>query len=305
MQRNQLHVDKLLSNVSIKYSNPEFIHSKVFPMLPVGKETDKIRIYTRNIKIQETDRADKGKAREASFEMSNSSYSLEKHALKEYVSDDEVALNDMGDLRADTVEYLSDHIQLRKEKSFADLFSTKANWSNNVSLAATQQFNSNTVTSNPVPIFDTAASVVMKQSGFKANNAIIPHDSFISIKNHTSILDRVKYTSSEISEPMIASLLGVGELQVPAAQYDSAAEGLAESLSDLYSDNAWVGYTAKRPGLRQASAGYMLQQKGREGQYVRRWKDEERDCEAIEVNSKHLFKLVATLCGYLIVDTQA
>lgn len=304
--RNQLHVDKLLTNVSLKYSNPDFIHEKIFPMLPVGKSTDKVRTYTRNIKLQETARSEKAKSREASFEFSSTSYSLEHHALKDYIGEDEKEDNDLGDLRADVTEYLSDHIGLRKESDFAGLFATSGNWSNNVSLSAAQQFSLNTISSSPIPIFDTATSVVLKQSGMKANKAILPHDAFISCKNHTSVIDRLKYTSSEVSAVMIASLLGVGELHVPAGQVDSAAGGLAESLSDLYSDNAWVGHVAARPGIRQVSAGYMLQRKGRGGMYVKRWIDEERDsAEAIEVNCKYQFRIVMSLAGYLIKDTQA
>lgn len=303
--RSQLHVDKLLSNVSMKYSNPEFIHDKIFPMLPVGKSTDRIRVYDRNIKLQETQRSEKAKAREATFEMSYTSYSLEHHALKDYIGEDEAADNDVGDLRSDVTEYLTDHVMLRKEYDFAQLFATSGNWSNNVSLSAAQQWSSNTTTSNPIPIMDTAATTVLKQSGFKPNKAIVPHDAMVSAKNHTSVLDRVKYTSSEITESMLASLFGVGQLHSPAGQYDTTAEGLAESLSDLYADNVWVGYAAPRPGLRQVSAGYMLQRSGRQGLYVRRWIDDERDAaEAIEVNCKYQFRIIMSLAGYLIKDTQ-
>ena len=297
--RSQLHVDKLLTNVSMKYQNQEHIHDKVFPMLPVAKSTDKIRVYVRNQRLQETQRSEKAKARETSFEMSFSSYSLEHHALKDYIGQDEMSDNDVGDLRADVVEDLDDKISLRKEYDFAQLFATSGNWSNNVSLAAA--YTSNTTTTNPIPDFDSAASTVLKQSGMKANKAIIPQDGFIAIKNHTSVIDRLKYTSSEVDKVKVAALLGVGELHVPAAQYDSSAEGIAESLSDMYAANAWVGYAAPRAGLRQVSAGYMLQKKGQEGKYVRRWIDEERDeAEAIEVNCKYQFKIIASLGGYLI-----
>lgn len=301
--RNQLHIDKLLSNVSGKYSNAEYIHDKIFPMLPVSKSTDKIRLYTRNIRLQETLRSEKARARQFSFEMSNTAYSLEHHALKDYIGQDEMEDNDVGDLRADVTENLTDAILLRKENDFAALFATSSNWSNNLTLAAANAWSANTTVSNPIPVMDTAAGVVLKQSGKKVNVGIIPHDGFIAAKNHVSVIDRVKFTSQVVDKDVIASLFGLPELHVPAAQVDSSAEGIAESLGDMYVNNAWVGYRAPSPGLKQVSAGYMLQRKGQGGLFVRRWIDEERDmAQAVEVNCKYQFRIIMSLAGFLIKD---
>lgn len=300
--RNQIHVDKLLSNMSLKYQSPAYIHDRVFPALPVKNRSDLYRIYVRHFRLVETNRAEKGLAREASFEYTSGSYQLEKHALKDYVSEDEQENNDIGDLRADTVEFLMDKILLRREVSCANLF-TSTNWSNNVSLAAANAFSANTTVSNPIPVFDTANSTVLKQSGMKPNFGILPLDGFIAAKNHTSIAERVKYVSKDITKEMLAGLFDIPELLVPAAQRDTAAEGVTESLSNVWPDHAFVGFKALSPGLRQVSAGYMLTKKGVAGTFVRRWNDEEReDAEAIEVNSNHQFKVVASLAGYLIKD---
>lgn len=296
--RSQLHVDGLLGNVSAKYRNNDYIAMEVFPKLSVKKSSDLIRIYERNFRLPETSRAHRGEAREESFNVSNTSYQLERHALKDLVADNDAENYDLADLRADTVEDLTDKILRRVEKSVADLFTT-TNWSLNVSLAATAAWNQNTTVSDPVPVWDTGATTVILNSGKKPNYGIIPREAFIAAKNHTSVLDRIKYTSGKMTLEMLAGLLDVEKLLQPLASIDSAAEGVASSIAAIYGDVAWLGYRTPSAGQRQATAGYMVM---KPKPLVKRYREEARDGEWIEVNMEYQAKIVSSLSGYLIKD---
>ena len=293
-----IHVDKLLSNISVKYRTTELIADRVFPMVPVQKDSDLYRIYTRQFRLPETRRANRGLANEHQFEVTTSSYLLEQHALKDYVSDDDAMNYDISDLRADTVEELTDTILRRMEKSVADLFTT-TNWSLNVSLAAANAWNANTTVSNPIPVMDTAATTVINESGFKPNFGILPRDGFVAAKNHVSVLDRTKYVSSEMTPAMLAGLFDLPELLIANGAYDTAAEGQAASIQQFYGDVAFVGYKPARPSPKAPSSGYIFMQNV---PAVRRWRVEERKSEAIEVEKKYQAKVVASLSGYLIKD---
>lgn len=293
-QVNQLHVNQLLSNVSLKYSNAEYIWDKVFPKVPVVKESDLYRIYERNFRIPETKRASKGVAREFQFEVSSAAYVLETHALKDYVGDDESDNYDQGSLDVDTTENLTDAIMRRIEDSVSKLFTTTS-WSLNVSL--TTAWTSNTTTTNPIPYYDTAASTIIANSGYAPNYAILPRDGFVAVKNHVSVLDRVKYTSTEISQNMIASLIGVPELLVPNAVKDTSAEGATTVLANFYGDISFMGWKPSSPGLKTPSCGYTFMKSQAP---VRKWRVDERKANAIEVEYKFVPKVVASLTGYLI-----
>lgn len=296
--KSQLHVNQLLSNVSVKYQNSEYIWDKVFPQVPVIKDTDLYRVYDRNFKVPETKRAAKGVAREFQFEVSTSTYALEQHALKDYVGVDEAENYDQGSLQVDTTENLTDAIYRRIELSVANLFTTTS-WSLNVSLAAANAWTANTTVSDPVPIVDTATSTVIANSGKTTNFMILPRDGYIAAKNHVSILDRVKYTSAEVSTAMLAGLFSVPELLVPTAVQDTAAEGVAASISAMWGDVAFLGWKPSSPGLKTPSCGYtFLKSTPR----VRSWFDDERNANAIEVEIKFQPKVVASLTGYLIKD---
>ena len=292
------HVDQLLSNVSVKYKPTGLIASSVFPEVQVKKDSDLFRQYTRNFRIPDTRRANKGVAHEHQFAVANGSYVLETHALKDYVSDDDEDNYDINSLKADTVEELTDKIMLRMEKSVADLFTT-TNWSQNVSLAAGSDFASNTTTSNPIPVFDTASTTIINNGGVTPNFGVIPRAAFTAIKNHVSILDRVKYTSQEMTVEMLAGLFDLEQILVANAAYDTAAEGVTSSISPLWGDICFVGYKPASASPLKPSAGYIFK---KATPPVKRWRVEEREAEAIEVTMKYQAKVVASLAGYLIKD---
>lgn len=294
--RNQLHVNQLLSNVSVQYKNSDYKWDKLFPQVSVKKDSDLYRVYERNFRMPESNRSPGGVAREFTFDVSNSSYVLEQHALKDYVPVDDAENYDMGGLEVDTTEILTDAIYRRVEKSVADLF-VAANWSLGVSLAAAAAWSQNTTVSDPVPVFDTAATTIIANSGQTPNCALMPRNVFTAVKNHISVLDRVKYTSSELGENMVAALIGAQELHVATAVQDTAAEGAAASVSNFYGNIAWLGYKAGSPGLKQASAGYVFM---KDMPRVRSWFDNERNAMAIEVEVKYQAKVIASLTGYFI-----
>lgn len=294
----QIHVDTLLSNVSAKYRNVDYIAMEIFPVLPVKKTSDLYRVYDRNFKLPETARANRGVAREHEFEVSTASYKLDWHALKSYVSDQDKDNYDLADLLAETTEELTDVVLRRVEKSTADLF-TSTNWSLGVSLASGANFNSNTTTTNPIPVFDTGASTIVANSGKMPNYGFVPRDAFVAIKNHVSVLDRTKYVSAEMDVKMIQALLGLKQLLVPLASIDTAAPGQAASISNIYPDVGFLGWKPDSPGPLTPSAGYMLK---KNRSVVKRWRDEERESDVVEVNMEFQPKIVSSLCGYLIKD---
>lgn len=299
--RSQLHVDQLLSNLAVKYSNNNIIHDKVAPMVPVRKQSDLYRTYTRNWQIPETSRAIGGLANEHVFDVGTASYSLLKHALKAYVADTAAENYDITDLRADLTMDLVEKIMMKKELDCAALF-TSTSWSLGTSLAAADTWV--TGTARPIDLFDTAAATVVGNSGVMPNFGIIPLDSYNALKNHTTVVDRVKYTSRELSPAILGGLLGISELLVPNMYYDSglygasAASGAVQSV--WKSDFAFLGYKPSSPGFFQLSSVYRFE---RNKPMVRRWREEEREADAIEVDVEYSFKVVASLTGYYINNT--
>lgn len=295
---NKLHTDKLLSEISVKYSNSEYIADRVAPSVVVKKSSDLYRVYDKHYRLPDTLRAVGGLSRENDFDVSTASYSLQFHGLKQYVADIAAENYDMFDLKVDAVEELTERMMLRKEKLVADLFTTTG-WSQGESLAAAGLWTLATTAANPISSFDTGTSVIQANSGVMPNYAIIPRDSFVACKNNSNILDRVKYTSREINVNIIGGLLGISEILVPNNQIDTALEGASATAeaSVWTNDFVFMGYKPPRPSPNAVSSVYMFK---KNRPLVKRWRDEEREAEAIELNMEIQPKIIASLTGYYI-----
>jgi len=296
--QNQIHIDSLLSQVSIKYQPKDFIAMQVFPEVQVKKTSDLFRIYDRNLRVPQTQRASKAEAREHNFEVSSASYLLVRHSLKSLVSDSDAQNYDLADLRAETTEELTNVILRRLELDVANLFTTTG-WSLNVSLAASNAFNQNTTVSNPIPVFGTGSSTVIRNAGFKPNFGILPRDAYVACKDHTSVLDRLKYTSAEVDAGKLSALFDLETLLVPVSAYDESNLGATASITSFYGDVAFLGYKPAQPGPLQPSSGYTFRNIL---PMVKRWREESREGDWIEVNLEYSARIVASLSGYLIKD---
>jgi hypothetical protein len=296
--RSNLHVDQLLTNVAVKYVNENFIHDKVFQAVPVKKTSDIYRTYTKNWRIPQTDRAPGALAREHGFEVGTAPYVLEKHALKSYIPDDHQENFDLVDLTTDATVELTEKIMMRKEFQCAALFTTTS-FSLGVSLASTDMWN--TGGALPILLYDTAAASIIANSGKAPNYGILHLDGFNALKNHTTVVDRVKYTSKEINQAIVGALISLPELLVPNMSYDSSELGAPSSNTSIWKRTfAFLGFKPSNPGFYQPATGYMFM---KNKPLVRRWREEEREAEAIEVDTSFQFKVVASLTGYYINGT--
>lgn len=298
---NQVHVDKVLSEISVQFKNSSYLADELFPKVPVKKTSDIYFVFDRNFKLPDTLRAIGGLARQADFSLSTAGYKLHKHALKDSISKEEEDNYDLATLKVDCTEFLTDKIKLAKEVEAVQLLDATGTWSLQMSLASA--FTVNTTTSNPIAVFDTATAVLLSYGGNKPNFAVMPHKAYHGAKNHTQILERIKYTSSEFTVEMLQGLLDVEKIHVPTGVYDTAQEGVAESMSFLWDKFLFIGYKAPRPAPKSISFAYCFE---KAVPAVRTWVDAEReDATIIEVNSQFQLKVVASLCGYLVKGVNA
>lgn len=302
-----IHVDKTLENVSVAYKSEGLIASRLSPGVPVQHESDRYFVYSKDsLSVPDTIRANGAAANESTFNLSTASYALTEHALKDIVTERDRNNADKAiKLDVDTTEYLTEKILLRREKALATLVHTAANWANITSLTSTFAWSANTTLSNPISFVDSAASVIAQNSGKLPNVVTMDFRTFQAAKEHQSIVDRIKYTSTDsVTESLLAKLFNVSEVLVARGIENTAKEGLADSMSFIFTDVAFVCYRESSPGLKKPSAFYTFFQSNSGNPFqVRRWMDDERNGEMIEVSSLFQHKPVASDTAYLIVNT--
>ena len=306
---SEIHRQKPLENVSIGYKPSGFIAGELSTTVPVKHESDSFYVYTKdNFRIEAGERADGAPAVEVTFGMTTSTYTLTEFAYKDIITD---RMRDNADaairLDIDATENLTDKVLLRREQLLGTLVGTAANWGNATSLTSTFAWSANTTLSNPIAFVDSATTVIQRQAGKAANVVAMDLGTFKAAKEHLSITDRIKYTSPDsITEGMLAKLFNVGKVLVSRASFDSSSEGIFTStaMGFLWTDCAFVAYIEPSPGLKKASALYTFVQEGGSAPYkVRKWYDDERRGDMIEVSTMFQHRAVASDCAYLIVNT--
>lgn len=307
---NQVHRDRALENVSIAYKSKGFIAEMVFPKLSVKRESDIYYVYSRDINsIPETIRASRGESNEVSWNVSTSSYVLEEHALHDYIPDRERDNADKPiDPDIDTTEMLTHKLLLRREKDLAALLQDTTQWGQVTSMSASMQWSSNTTTSNPITQLDALGTLIVQNAGIDPNKLVVNDAQFKALKEHTSIVDRVKYTSdNSVTAPMLAKLFNLEEVLVGKAIEQTAKEGLDTNTSAfIWTDCAALIYVSPAPKLKDVSAGYTFWKEASTAPWkVEKWREGKRTADAIQVSGMWQAKAVATSCAYLIKDAVA
>jgi hypothetical protein len=294
-----VHVDSVMSGVSIKYTNDELIADQVLPVVPVKKESDKYYIYTRNWKLPQSKRAAGAEANEVEWNLDTATYQTEEYALKDFIPDRvrDNADNPL-DMDIDSTENLTDLVQLGREKRVADIVFGAANYGTQTSaLAGANQWD-DYAGSDPIGDVRAKKAIVHAASGKTPNVMVIGYEAYLKLLDHPDVLERIKYTQKGlVTTDLLATLFEVDKILVGKALYDTTQEGVAESLSYIWGKSVALIYSQPSPGLKKVSFGYQFQSRGFR---TKKWREEGREGDFVETGEIRDEKLVAAATGYLI-----
>lgn len=323
---NQVHVDAALGNVSVAYTNPGFVfQQEVFPVVPVDKQSD---IYFKFSKQQFRSYPDTKRpgadVNELPIDLdARGFYFCDGHALDSSQPDETVANADPGaDLDIETTLKVTEAVRLNEEVNGAALLST-TNISQNTTLSGTSQW-SDFVNSDPFLAVDQKKSTIEQSTGVMPNRILMSRYTFLTLRNHPKLIDRVKYTSNGLRTPLTADQLAeafdVEKVVIAAGLKQANPEGRADSLSYIHGKNVVLYYKPARPGKRQVALGYtfvwmvevapngrmqgnITSQAG--GFLVRRYRWERRRSDIIGVEYYYDQRFVDSNCAYLWVNAVA
>lgn len=305
---SQVHQNKALENISIAYMPQGLVAMDVSPAVPVMHESDIYYVYSKdNLRTLSDTWGDGDVPNRSAWNLSTSTYTLVRHGLRDLVTDRMKANADVAvKPDVDVTEGLTGQIRLRMDVDLFSLINTLTNWANRTSLSSTQRWSANTTLSNPITFVDSATTSIRRRSGLKANTVVLSDSTFKAAKEHTSITDRVKYTSMQSVTPdLLATLFNVEKVLVSGAVRNTGDDGMTDTLSDVATDTAFVGYIERNPGLKKPSAFYTFMKEGATRPYkVRKYRDDEREGDWIEVSSHYQIKTISSDCAYIINDTE-
>jgi len=299
-----VHVDRILTNISIAYMNQPgmYIADRIFPNVPVDFQSDIFISWNKNDWFRDeaqkrapaTESEGGGYTRGPDF-----TYFADNWAYHKDIPD-EVRRNSsipMGPDRNAT-RFVTEKLRLRRERAFAADFFTTGVWGTDDTTATNWDDYSN---SDPIGNIETAREVIFGTTGFEPNTLVLGRAVWSVLKNHPDFYDRIKYVQRGVNTiELVQELFGIERILIGNALYATNAEGATEAYDKIWGKNALLAYVAPAPALETPSAGYTFVWSpfGGGDPYIRRLRNDFAMFDRVE---GHLFfdqKAIATDLGY-------
>lgn len=261
-----VHVDEVMTNMSVMYANDELIGDRIMPTIYNGGKLSAIYFsYDRRDRTAYPDDSmqDRNDPNELSQNRSTTTVGLTPRSLKEMldwytIQNQSAPLNEI----VDVVENVLYGLKFRQELRIITAATTGANFAGNtLAIAAGDRWDSATG-GDPGAVVDAALAATWSGSGpgkFVAACSLNVHN---VLKRHPRILDRFRTTGGAplmATREMLAEYFEVDEYVVGKARNDTANIGQTASYSRMWPDVFGIYRVAERPGVRNAAFGYTIQ----------------------------------------------
>ena len=309
-----VHIDVPLSNIAVQaFSAGEFVGPQLFPVVPVGKQSDNYSTITKNTWLrlpQSTLRAPKTSPRRVEFDVSSDQYFAHNYALAgenafEVLANADNALS----LRARTTRKVVGDLMGDMEVRIANKVTSITNIGSGVSLTGPNKW-SDYVSSDPISDVNTGHAFIRNNTGVIANTLLIDYDSYQIVRRHPVLLDMFKYTQGGLlNDAELREVFRVQRLLIPTGIRNAALEGGTASIVNIWGNNALLCYVAPTaPGMDTVTFGLGFQWRSPDlpAPFVTRVyndPDPGKKTEITEVGYYQDEKIVAAQLAYLVGAT--
>jgi len=287
-----------------------FVANKVFPTIPVQKQSDKFFTYNQAdfYRDQAQYRADGTESAGSGYSLSTDSYSSAVWALHKDIGDQVRANSDSPlDPDADATKFLAHQMMIRQERDWATNFFNTGIWSTDSTPSTLWSASAAT----PIDDIQTGINTILTNTGYLANTLVLSYAAYKSLRNNATIIDRYKYTSADsITPDLIGKVVDIPRVLVMKGVFNSAAENVTASYGQVGDKDALLCYVAPSAGLMTVSAGYNFVWNGVGGglgtsSAVSRFRMDHLRADRLEIESAWAFKKVAAPLGYFFSNCVA
>lgn len=314
--QSEVHVDAILTNISVAYIQKasNFIAQKVFPVVPVDKQSDKYFIYNKSdwFRDEAELRADATESAGSGYTLSTDNYYSQVYAFHKDIGDQVRQNTDTPlDPDRDATQFATQRMMVRQEVQWvSDYFKTGV-WATDVVGGVNFVQWSDYAGSDPFEDIETAKEVILATTGFEPNTLVLGYHVFRKLKNHPDFVDRIKYTSSDVvTTGIMAKYFEIDRILVAKAIVNTAHEGQTGVYGFTHGANAWLGYVNPNPSILQPSAGYVFTWKGVSDGLgtnigITRFRMQHLRADRIEAQIAWVNKIVAKDLGYFFSNAAA
>jgi len=270
---NDVHVNRPLTNISVAFMQDAegWVASKVFPMVPVEKKSDRYFLYQRDAfnRHEMRERAPATESAGGTYTIDNTpTYFARTYSFHRDIPDDirgnaDVPLN----LDREATEYLTLKQLLLREKVWAANYFVTGVWSNEYAgvagTPAASQFQQwDQAASKPIENVRFMRTATKLKGGIRPNTLVLGRYVWDALMDHPDIiarLDRGQTTGpAQANMDALAALFEIDQILVMDAIENTALEGGTESNAFIGGKHALLVYAAPTPGIMTPTAGYTF-----------------------------------------------
>lgn len=308
-----LYVSRPLTNISVAFQQgqADFVADVVFPQVPVQRQGDLYYKYKRDdwFRSQAGVRAPATETPGGGWEVETDNYFSAVYGVHKDLDDQVRANADSAfNLDRDATLWVTTNLLLKREQLFMSKYMTTGVWGTDLTgvsgSPSTGEFKQFDVAgSDPISVVTNARLTQAKSTGFPGNVLVMGASVEQALLNHSTILDRIKYTQrGVVSRDLLASLFGVDRIVVPMAIQNTAPKGATGSYGLISDNDMLLAYTPANPGLLTPAAGYIftwngLLGGGAYGTRIKRFRMEAKASDRIEGEMAFDMKVVSPEMG--------
>jgi hypothetical protein len=256
-----LHVDAVLTNLSVKYRNNIMIWPQVMPEIKVSKRSDIFIKYNKedSFRLVDDKIGPKSLPNEVDWGTSPDNYSVKDHALGDWLPQESIDNSDNPiQPEVDTNDFLNLMLDIAQEKRVADLVFAAGTYpvGNKVQLSGTGQWGS--TADDPIGNLLTA----IEGCFVRANTVIMGAEVWTIFRKLPEVLDAVKgstrYQGSPGGLATVEECRGLFEVEnwiVGRSRHISSKEGQTATYARLWAKHCAALYVEKNPGVRSITFG--------------------------------------------------
>ncbi|MCP4868282.1 MAG: hypothetical protein GY898_06140 [Proteobacteria bacterium] len=263
-----VHQDRPLTNISVNWIQEQtrYIAHKIFPMVPVAKQSDLYYKFDRAdwLRAVAEKRAPSTESAGGGFRITTDSYYADVWAFHKDV-DDQLRANADQPLNPDrnATQFATQACVTRREVEWATNYFTTSIWTGSSTggdITVAPKWDA----ADSTPIEDVRLEIyaILSKTGFKPNKLVLGADVWKVLQDHPDFLDRINRGQTPVGPAIVnkaalAAILEIDEVVVAEAVYNTGPEGGTESTGFIVGNHdVLLVYAAPAPALEVPSAGY-------------------------------------------------
>jgi hypothetical protein len=315
---SDVHVNTPLTNISVAFlqNAANFVSDRVFPNVPVMKQSDRYYTYDRGYfnRDEMAIRAPGTESAGGHYSVDNTpTYYAPVYAFHHDIDDQRRANEDsVLDSDREATELVTLKALIKREKLWVTNFFTGGLWTTDLDgvdsgPTAGEFLQWDDSDSTPLEDIRAEKGTILELTGFEPNTLVVGYPVWQALVDHPDIVDRVKYGQTgpgpaRVTVEAVAALLELDRLLVMKAIQNTALEGATNDHSFIGGKKALLCYAAPSPGLMTPTAGYTFSWNGYlgagpQGQRISKFRMEHLKSDRVEIEMAFNQKLVSADLG--------